>query len=305
MKYFIWTFALILTLNVGIKSQVYYPFPTEKANWNIYLLATCAEAPPDTFLLRYAIHGDTTINETLYKKLCLESGDTLSPKIVSIGGIRELNKKIYFYGKDFIGLTHDEEILLYDFTKQIGDTIKHESYRNFSSVILGIDSILIDDNYRKRYQVDNHRMYHNPDYIVEGIGSVLNGLLGHITSVPTCGYHYWEHICFREEGKVKYLNPSFSECYPKNLFTSVIQKYFEENIVIFPTVIDKVLTIQNNTNHNDLVVKLVDLYGRILKQAFLTDIRTIMEIPYASGIFNVVITYQNGAIIKSEKIIVK
>lgn len=305
MKYLTLTFALILAFHTSVKSQVYYPFPTGNVNWNIYFVNSCDESPAKKYLLRYAIHGDTLINKITYHRLCLESGDSLSPKIRPVGGIRELNKKIYYFGETYIRSSNDEEYLLYDFTKQIGDTIKHNSRGSFYSVVLAIDSILIDGHYRKIYEVDNHWFYHNPDYIVEGIGSILNGLLGHISDIPTCGSHYWEHICFREGGVVKYLNPSFSECFPDNLYASVNPFRFDEDITIFPTVTDKELIIQNNTGWNNLFVRITDLNGRIIKQELMSEKRSNIEIPEVSGLFNVVITDLKGKIVKSEKIIVK
>ena len=112
-------FALILLLEIGVYAQKYFPFPTENVNWNVYLEYSISENPTDTLLLRYTLHGDTIINQVVYKNLCLESGDTLNPKIESIGGLRETDQKVYFIGQDFLSFPHDEELLLYDFNKQI------------------------------------------------------------------------------------------------------------------------------------------------------------------------------------------
>jgi len=165
MKQMTLIFALILIINQSLKCQNYVPFPTENVNWNVFYAGTCSETPPDTVLIRYTIHGDTTINEIQYSKLCIESGDTANPTIQGIGGLRENDKKIYYRGQTIIDGSNDEEYLLYDFTKQIGDTIKHDLYGEFYSVILDIDSVEIGDSYRKRYKVDNHWFYQNPDYI--------------------------------------------------------------------------------------------------------------------------------------------
>jgi hypothetical protein len=194
-----WTllFFLILWIGSGVKAQKYFPFPAGNVNWNVYLLSTCEQdKPPDTFLLRYTIHGDTTIKGIVYKKLCLEHGDTSHPVIEPVGGIRELDKKIYYTGKNYLGMFSGNEYLLYDFNKQIGDTVIRDEFGNLITVILEIDSIKIGQEYRKRYKVDNQWLYHNPDYIIEGIGNILDGLLGHITFIPTCGIHYWEQMCF-------------------------------------------------------------------------------------------------------------
>ena len=84
MKKLIITISIILTFPCGLKSENYVPFPTENADWNVYYVGTCEERAPDTLLLRYAIHGDTTINKPVYKKLCLENGDTINPIVEAI-----------------------------------------------------------------------------------------------------------------------------------------------------------------------------------------------------------------------------
>jgi hypothetical protein len=297
--------TLNLILNIGLKCQNYVSFPTENVNWNVYLLSTCDEGPPDTILLRYTLHGDTTINEISYRKLCLERGDTSNPKIQAVGGLREENKKIYYIGQTFVGAESNREYLLYDFTKQIGDTIRHDSFGGFYSVVLGIDSIPIGDSYRKRFEVDNHWFYHNPDYIVEGIGSVLNGLLGHISDIPTCGFHYWEHICFRENGEVKYLNPSFNDCFPKMFFTKIYLLSRESEIKLYPNPIDNKLLIENNTNEHELIIKIIDMNGRTMIEEKLIDKSLTVDLKIVTGIYNVIILNNKGQILLKRKIIKK
>lgn len=293
---------MTLIFNYALKSQNYVPFPTENVNWNVYYVGTCEERDPDTTLLRYAIHGDTTINEVEYKKLCLESGDTINPKIKAVGGLREENKKVYYNGRTLLAGTDGKEYLLYDFTKQIGDTIKHNPQGWFFSVIFDIDSVLIDGAYRKRYEVDNHWYYHNPDHIIEGIGSVKNGLLGHISDITTCGTHYWEFICFKENGEVKYLNPSFNKCFPGNLLMGANLTKADSQIRIYPNPTNQNLHIENNTNGN-LSVKIIDINGRTIVEQQLNEIKTIIKLNVQAGIYNVLITNKNGQKVRTQKVI--
>jgi hypothetical protein len=297
---------IILSLVNDLKGQVYVPFPIEEVNWNIFLVFSCDDnVPPDTSLLRYTIHGDTTINELVYNKLCLESGDTLDPEIHSVGGLREDSRKIYFVGKDFDGYSHDTELLLYDFTKQIGDTIRHDSDGYFYSVIEDIDSIMINNNYRKRFKVDNHWFFHNPDYIVEGIGSIQNGLLGHITMIPLCGYHYWEHICFRHDGQVMYLNPDYDECFPKEFFVSLKDNPYFESIKIYPNPFSDKIYIDNIPKGKILSVKIINCLGQLVVNKVLTTGINEISIPSTSGFFIALIIDDNGEIYKTTKILKK
>lgn len=301
MKQLILSIVTLLTFTVGLKGQNYVPFPTENVNWNVYYVGTCHERAPDTILIRYTIHGDTTINDISYRKLCIEGGDTINPMIRSIGGLREENKKIYYTGETILSATYTE-YLLYDFTKQTGDIIKHNSQGSFYSVILDIDSVLIDGMYRKRYNVDNHWFYQNPDYIIEGIGSVKNGLLGHISDITTCGNHYWEHICFRENGKVKYLNPAFDDCFPDNLVMRTSLTKTDTQIKIYPNPVNQEIQIENNSNKN-LSLKIIDIYGRSIVEQQLNDIKTVIKLDVQPGVYHVLIKNKSGQIILTRKII--
>lgn len=297
-------FGLIFIINQSLKSQDYVPFPTENVNWNVFYAGTCKETPPDTSLFRYTIHGDTTINENQYSKLCIETtGGTFNPKVRTIGGLRESDKKIYYIGQTIYAGGFDVEYLLYDFTKQIGDTIKHDSYGRFTSVVLEIDSVLIGGNYRKRYKVDNHWFYQNPDYIVEGIGSVNNGLLGHISDIPTCGSHYWEHICFKENGIVKFLSPSFSDCFPSNLLTDIAQLDYKTDFKIYPNPFSNKIQIENKLNYQDLTFKLIDINGKTLIEKIIDNGKVTLDLNISSGLYNALIIDKNGNILITKKVI--
>ena len=302
MKKLIVTITILLTLTTTVKSQDYVPFPTENAYWNVFYAGTCQEAPPDSMILRYTVRGDTLIDNKTYQKLYLELGDTLNPVIRVIGGIREDNKKIYYTGETVLAATNGE-YLLYDFTKEIGDTIYHESNGDFFySVVLDIDSILIDGNYRKQFKIQSHSFGQSPDYIIEGIGSVVNGLLGNISDITTCGTHYWEHICFKENGEVKYLNPNFDDCFPPNLIMGANTTRLETKIKIYPNPIDQNLQIENNTNEN-LKIKIIDINGRLIIEQPLNGTKTIIKLDIKPGIYNVLITNKVGQIELTQKII--
>ncbi|MCB2196440.1 MAG: T9SS type A sorting domain-containing protein [Bacteroidetes bacterium] len=301
--------TLILAISViFIKittGQEYYSFPTEDVNWNIYLLSTCNnDNPPDTFLLRYTIHGDTTIDEILYSKVCLESGDIANPIVKPVGGLRESEKQIFYRGLDFLGMDHfEQECLLYDFNKQVGDTIYHDKYGSYYSVIKDIDSIQIEENYRKKYKVDNHWYYHNPDYIVEGIGSIKNGLLGHITGIPTCGYHYWENVCFKENEIIKYLNPGFNDCFPSNLLNSISKMKLYSYIKVFPNPSSSEIIIENIPVDKDLVIRIYDPAGRMIIQKTLINERESINISKTKGLITLMIFDKQGQLYITEKII--
>jgi hypothetical protein len=261
MKKIVQLLAVIFAFSFNLNGQEYYPFPTENVFWNVYLEFSLYESPADTFLLRYTLRGDTAINQVTYKKLCIESGDTINPIIKPIGGLREEEKQIFFVGDDYLGYTHEEELLLYDFSKGIGDTIFHDNYDTFYSVVENIDTVDISGENRRRFKIKtcNNYYFEDEEYWIEGIGSIKNSLLGHITMIPTCCYQYWEHVCFRVIGGIEYLNPSFDECFPSCFFSSIVPLINGSEIRVYPNPSSDRLIIENNSTEKELIVKIYDL----------------------------------------------
>jgi hypothetical protein len=285
----------------------YIPFPTENAQWNIYLEYSISEAPIDTVLLRYFLSGDTTVNQINYKKLCLEKGSLANPVRELAGLIRQQDKKVYYKGTDFLGFPHEDEWLLYDFNVQKGDTVWHTNSGYEYTVIEKIDSIAIDGQLRRRYKVDTGRNYYFQDeeYWVEGIGSIKNGLLGHITAIPTCCYHFWEFVCYSENGAGKYLNPSFDDCYPSFLFSSLDGGLKLPEISIYPNPVAGQVIIGNVPQGEDFFITLLNSAGRIVLEKQLQPGRNLIQFPAFDGLALVIITDSNSKMIQVEKIVSK
>ena len=228
----------VLTTAVILNAQEYVPFPTNDAQWNIYLEYGAHDLNPLVSILRYSLGGDTTLNSNSYKMILRELGDSLNPMTEYIGALREEEMKIYYQGLDYLYNEHinDSEILLYDFTKKVNDTIIHISESpHFISIIIDIDSVLIGSEYRKRYEINSSTNYlHQTEYWIEGIGSITNGLLGHVTDIPTCCHYFWEHICYKDQ-VVELVNPNFNSCYSDRRITNIINPIFNNSkLKVYP-----------------------------------------------------------------------
>jgi hypothetical protein len=242
MKTFLLT-VLILTCSTFLFGQKYVAFPTANAEWNEKFSSNPYEIPQqvETVMLRYSLHGDTLVNGISYKKLCLNVGSQLNPVYVGIGDLREQDKKIFYIGSGYTQTvsmlkqqvmqhirsclptksTDSHELLLYDFNVKVGDTVQWGYSYN---IISKIDSIRIGNSFRKCYRFSTGN-----DFVLEGIGSVVNGLLGSVTQLPMCGNYYmsWNHVCFSQNGETQYLNPEFKDC--NSLELSDTKSYFGEN----------------------------------------------------------------------------
>ena len=130
-------------------------------------------------------------------------------------------------------------------------------------------------------------------------------MLGHITSIPTCCYHYWEHICFRENEQVKYLNPSFTECFPDYLLSFINENIDIYEIHIYPNPFSSELHIDNIQPDENITVQVADNLGRILVHKKLNAKNNIINVPEISGLLIVILIDDNCQILKREKIIQK
>jgi hypothetical protein len=110
----------------------YVPFPDSGAIWSeVYYPETDGNVPSsESIFERFALSGeDTIMNEKLYKKLFIFYDSVFNKNKAScVGGIREDSlKRIYYCGS----IIHDckpmvteySEILLYDFSLNLGDSL--------------------------------------------------------------------------------------------------------------------------------------------------------------------------------------
>lgn len=197
----------------------YVPFPTSGVIWSE------AYRPPydegcGLIYERFALSGeDTLMNGHTYKKLYLFYDTEFDHRTATpIGGIREdEQRRVYYKGEkihDFKPLNEFvdyEEIMLFDFSVSIGDTIKEGNIMSWDEgfwlVVQDIDTVMVGNTLRKRYSFAN-----SFGKWIEGFGS-NRGLLFTSGDTPTNGlFNYL--ICFKQDGKILYFDDDFSECMP-------------------------------------------------------------------------------------------
>ena len=146
MKKDLLVFSLIVVFQSNAQNN--HPFPDTNAYWNMFSYNwgnLVIENP-------IGIVGDTTINNTQYIKIC-QSTDTLiefQANYLFYCAVREEDSKYYFVFPD-----STSEVLVYDFTLAVGDTISYSSFPfySLSLIVIEKDSILINSEYRKNIKI--------------------------------------------------------------------------------------------------------------------------------------------------------
>jgi hypothetical protein len=205
MKKYLLVFSLIVVFQS--KAQNTYPFPDTNAYWNMFY-SVWGNLSVDNPI---GVIGDTTINNTQYIKIC-QSTDTLfefQANYPFYCAVREEDSKYYFVFPD-----STSEVLVYDFTLAVGDTISYSSFpfNSLSLIVVQKDSVLINSEYRKRLKFINA----DPQFSdwttqewIEGIGS--NFGLKNINEYYYDGFHATS--CFHQNDSLVFLNPQFQACY--------------------------------------------------------------------------------------------
>jgi len=223
------TVFLLFGIYMDIHSQDV--FPTSDAIWNIRI---------DGKEYYYGLSGDTIIEDQSYNKLYLLNDTTLSLDLgdVYVGGFRQDGKKVWFrpYLPDDYYIHHGNlqypgETLLYDFSKNMGDTIWHNIVPNHSQLYYWemkdsisasiIESIDIDEQGRKTYHTNSFYNYGGEllaymgrsDSWAEGVGSIQHGLFWFLSSKTMGGYPIFRLDCFKQGYEVKYMDANCNSCF--------------------------------------------------------------------------------------------
>ena len=156
----------------------------------------------------HKFHGDTLINDTLYKKVWISEDEDYENWNFFGTFIREENKRVY-YREMF-----QNEGLIYDFNLSLGDSVFLSNPRAATSLWLTlseIDSVETADGFRERWRLESSE-YSNDEYWIMGIGSGA-GVLNSGTQIfgGLCGLYTL--LCEKENDETIYQNPDFETCY--------------------------------------------------------------------------------------------
>ena len=141
------------------------------------------------------LNGDTMIQDAVYKKLFIDDEGYC-------GAIRESGSKVYANNLIYFE-SNITEGLLYDFSVNVGDTIRSAISAGIlsdSPIVTKIDTVLLYNN-EKRKRI---YLFDGADIWIEGIGSIygfLSPALFHATN-----YTATYLVCFKQDDEIKFKN---------------------------------------------------------------------------------------------------
>ena len=275
-------------------SQLALPFPDSTANWVITECFSGGGAPGAfyCFNYRYFSLGDTSMNGFTYKILNesynLDPSDTISSSVV--GYYRIDGQKVFYlqdssYNNSIVGLYNSfyfntgQEILLYDFGMQIGDTFSlsdsvYFAFQGRATIVLTqIDTIQLSGQPVRRFNFTTSNLgcdaipYY---YWYEGIGSSF-GFFPNFY----CFENGVTFDCFHENNVdyVFYLQPG-DDCMNITLGANNPDKV--KKLTVFPNPSDGLINIQSDFNDDKVVI--TDMTGKCISSLKITVGNNLLNI---------------------------
>ena len=308
------SFVILAILVLAFKfsnsqTNIYHPFPDSNAIWTEEAHGCCAfecPSPPspnpvlDDYSFSYFMQNDTVIGSHAYHKIyqtgtvyshCLSGNYVESWRIISktySGAYRQdiPSKKVFF-----IYPSSGQECLLFDFSLTPGDTLKGGCHQYGEVVVASVDSVLVGNTYRNRFNIAN-----SPYAIIEGLGST-GGLLE-----PLFPFEY--------SGTLLCVVQNTQTIYPDTTTVCEIVTHVNEvknplSFSISPNPFITQATIQANKILSNATLIVYNAMGQQVKQLknITGQIITLRRDNLPAGLYFIRLT-QDGIILSTDKILI-
>lgn len=305
----------VCTFNAFSQTNIYHPLPDSGYYWNVFDINTeCETGGGDTlfnYLETYTIQGDTMVDGLRYLKYYqfIIAGTPLDTFYIINGYLREdsINRKIYTVTDEFLD-DFTQDTLLYDFNIEVGASI--DSFYEFryydpedppNSEVIFIDSILIEETYRRRIAIQ-YLMYQcngiNPIvtdtmYWIEGIGSTIGitvALGFNLGSSPIGGKNAANVLScvFKGDSMIFEIPAYWYTCDSViGVWGDVEDMFTSSDITVYPNPADAFCTIQFDRllHSNSADIYILDFNGRVLYQESTFENMQINTAFLPSGIY--------------------
>jgi hypothetical protein len=298
--------TVLLFVNNGIAQQ-YVPIIQPSNKW-LYIIDANGGASPTykATALQLQTAGDTSLNSITYTKvkariLSIEyaKGSGTPAFYNNTAGFpdtlfaltREDNKKVYirqllsFYDWRYQS-TDTTEQLRFDFSLNIGDVSPMGKINN-------IDSVMVGTTYRKRFQTQS-------DTIVEGIGSMYDGLYSYKSAVHVSV----NYLCYGDNSvTVSSTNKSSPPCFylfPYSTPTSVKNTIAKDGISVYPNPMQDELTIKAPSA---VLVSIYNTTGQLVLNHSLQDEIKLSTFMLQPSMYFLVLKNKDNNVIHAQKLL--
>ncbi len=279
--------AMAIAVPVKAQFNVYHPFPDSNAVWGMGSGCMDGQCGDGAYIQSY-YEGDTVMDGQYYHRVqkiyapYSNNGCCYPPDNLPAGYLREDTTAMRVYWRTQ-GL--NEEILLYDFDVQVGDTLTgYMGSCDMTWTVGSIDSILIDLNYRKRI---NYEVSFDPGIqfsIIEGIGSTYG-----LTTCPFVPFEMGIFLsCYTVDGDLLY-PPSGADMAACGDLTSAVDPHMalgSSPLTCMPNPATDRLVLQCDVSRLPLDVSVVDLTGVVHLRYVLNMANSAIDISsLSSGVY--------------------
>lgn len=240
---------------------------------------------------KFWFQGDTIISNKQYKKVFLQSWDSVADfgRATYFAAVREdtLNEKIYC-----IQTNDGIERLICDFSLNAEDTVSVYSFWPFENPSLktvkieNVDSILIDNTYRKQLHIYESDDCGGSETWIEGIGSTL-GLFFPFSTAPD--FACFMLLCIHINDTMIYQNPDFNTCY---YYEEIgISETTRNSFNLYPNPANNILNIDHDIKSDTQIqYYIINSCGVVYKEGVLTS--NIIDISlFEKGLYFIMISY--------------
>ncbi len=287
MKPFLTTILICLGLINPLKSQELIPFPLENAYW-LNGHYSCTDVLTNCYLSftsQYFTAGDTLINGTVMTKILTDFPDDLweqdnqGPPRNYVAALREESGRVYL-----VPWFQDEEILLFDFTLEVGETVQ---------VFAGgfePELIVEDITYEDFDGITRKVIHFSYGKWIEGVGSD-RGLFWEITP-NVSGYYTWQE-CVIIDSEVIF-------DHEQGVLNCIIQSVSEidRNISIYPIPADDRITVDGITGKCSF--EILDFQGRRIQSEKISPERNtiILNNDLTPGIYLIRLEMESSVLLR-------
>ena len=261
---------------------------------------------------KYHFRGDTIIDgmryTKIYEQLCSSATDCSGDFFGYYAAVREdtVNGRIYcrfehIYGQD----AEKRDVLLADFSVKAGDKVpivettmwEHNENASYNVEVESVDYVLIDGKYRKRINImSKYNFREVGDSWVEGIGSIVNGLLYPSPELTIDAGAPPFLLCMYENNRLTYKNPDKhygqeDDCYMSHEGWIDVDKAIAAGFNIYPNPAKETLYIE--TNETGIFYEIYDAGGSLIKAGNVNE-KTISVAELLPAAYLITLS-QNGA----------